>query len=406
MENVMKLRMFIAAALATIVAASLGSALTSLPAHAAQGTRDTRGAQGVTAQKITLGTILDLSGSIAAYGKQLRMGMQLRVDEVNEQGGIHGRKLELLVEDSSFDPKKAVLAAHKLVDRGGIFALVGHIGTPHNIATMPVLFEKNVVNFFPISAAREMHEPFHRLKFAAWADYLDQIGGPLPGLVKDRAAKKVCAIHQDDEFGLEIVRGAEAGLKTIGMTLAEKTSYKRGATDFSSQIARLKAAGCDLVVMGTIIRETVGAIAEARKTGFAPTFFASYAAYSELIPKLGGPAMDGLVVSMMLAFPYLDDATPNVRFWANKYKTKFGEDPTALSAYGYTVVDAFVRAAHKAGPRLDTDAFVKAMESITIAPDLFGGPELSFAPTKRLGSDATRLSQLIDGKWRVMSDYR
>ncbi len=88
------------------------------------------------------------------------MGMQLRVDEVNEQGGIHGRKLELLAEDSAFDPKKAVLAAHKLVDQGGIFALVGHIGTPHNIAAMPVLFEKNVVNFFPISAiARRCTNP-------------------------------------------------------------------------------------------------------------------------------------------------------------------------------------------------------------------------------------------------------
>jgi branched-chain amino acid transport system substrate-binding protein len=396
----MKHRMFIAAALATIIAAALGSALASLPAHAAPAT-----AQGVTAQKITLGTILDLSGPVAAYGKQLRMGMQLRIDEVNEQGGIHGRKLELLVEDSAFDPKKAVLAAQKLVSQDGIFALVGHLGTPTNIAAMPVLFEKNVINFFPISAAREMHEPFHRLKFAAWANFVDQIGGPLPALVKDKGAKKVCAIHQDDEFGLEIVRGAEAGLAKIGMTLVEKTSYKRGATDFSSQVARLKAAGCDFVVMGTIIRETVGTIAEARKTGFAPTFFASFAAYSDLIPKLGGPAMDGLYAAMMLAFPYSDDATPNLRFWANKYKTKFGEDPSATSAHGYSVIDGFVRAAHKAGPRLDTDAFVKAMESLTIPADLFGGPELTFGPKKRLGSDAARLSQLIDGRWRVVSDY-
>ncbi len=392
------LRMFATAALATLVTVTLASA----PAYAAQGAT-----RGVTPQKITLGTIQDLSGPIAAYGKQVRQGMQMRVDDINEQGGIHGRKLELLVEDSGFDPKKAVLAAHKLIDQGGgIFAMVGHIGTAHNIATMPVLFEKNIVNFLPISGSRAMHEPFHRLKFAAWADYVDQIGGPLSALVQEKSAKKVCTIYQDDEFGHEIVRGAEAGLKTIGMTLAEKTSYKRGATDFSSQVARLKATGCDFVVMGTIIRETVGTIAEARKIGFAPTFFASYAAYSELISKLGGPAMDGLYVAMMLAFPYVDDATPSVRSWATKYQSKWGEDPTGLSTYGYTIIDGFARAAHKAGPRLDTDAFVKAMESITIPADLFGGPELSFGPTKRLGSAATRLSQLVDGRWRVVSDYR
>ena len=101
-------------------------------------------------------------------------------------------------------------------------------------------------------------------------------------------------MYQDDEFGLEVVRGAEAGLKTIGMELAEKTSYKRGATDFSSQVARMKAAGCDLVVLGTIIRETIGTIAEARKTGFSPTFLGSSAAYTDLIHKLGGKPMDGL----------------------------------------------------------------------------------------------------------------
>ncbi len=251
-----------------------------------------------------------------------------------------------------------------------------------------------------------MHEPFHRLKFAAWADYVDQIGGPLPALVKDKGAKKVCAIHQDDEFGHEIVRGAEAGLKTIGMTLAEKTSYKRGATDFSSQVARLKAAGCDFVVLGTIIRETVGTIAEARKIGFAPTFFASYAAYSELIPKLGGPAMDGLYVAMMLAFPYLDDATPNVRFWATKYKTKFGEDPTGLSAHGYAIIDGFARAAHEAGPRLDTDS---VREGDGVDHDPAGPvrrPRAELRAEEAAGQRATRLSQLVDGRWRVVSDYR
>jgi len=88
--------------------------------------------------------------------------------------------------------------------------------------------------------------------------YYDQMRVMLPKMVKDKAAKKVCTLYQDDEFGLEVVRGAEAGLKAINMELAEKTTYKRGATDFSSQVARMKAANCDLVVLGTIIRETIG----------------------------------------------------------------------------------------------------------------------------------------------------
>ena len=299
-----------------------------------------------------------------------------------------------------------MLAAQKLVNQDKIFAMVGHLGTAQNNAAMPVQFEKNVVNFFPVTAAREMYDPFHRLKYAGFSTYFEQMNSTLPALVKEKGAKKVCTIYQDDEFGLEVMRGAEAGLKSIGMELAEKTSFKRGATDFSSQVARMKAAGCDFVALGTIIRETIGTIAESRKTGFSPTFMSTSAAYTDLIHRLGGKAMDGMYSTMTLVNPYLDDASPQVSFWAKKYKTKFNEDPAVFSAYGYTIVDAFLRAVEKAGPNVNTDTFVKAMDSMTVPPDIFGTPEMRFTPTKRLGSDASRLSQIVDGRWKVVSDYK
>jgi branched-chain amino acid transport system substrate-binding protein len=361
--------------------------------------------QGVSKTEITVGTIQDLSGPLAGFGKQIRLGMMLRVDEINEQGGINGRKLTLQIEDSGYDPRKAVLAAQKLVNQDKIFAMLGHLGTAQNNAAMPVQFEKNVVNFLPVTAAREMYDPFHKLKYAFAAPYYDQMLSALPKLVKEKGAKKVCTIYQDDEFGLEVVRGAEAGLKTIGMELAEKTSFKRGATDFSSQVARLKAAGCDFVALGTIIRETIGTIAESRKTGFSPTFMGTSAAYTDLIHKLGGKAMDGLYATMTVANPYLDDASQPVRFWANKYKTKFNEDPTVFSVYGYLIVDTFGKAATKAGPALSTESFIKAMDTMTIPPDMFGSAEQTFSPTKRLGSNASRMSQLQDARWRVVADY-
>ena len=94
--------------------------------------------QGVSKNEILLGSIQDLSGPLAGFGKQVRLGMMLRVDEINEQGGVNGRKLRLIVEDSGYDPKKAVLAAQKLVNQDKIFMMVGHIGTAHNLAAMPV----------------------------------------------------------------------------------------------------------------------------------------------------------------------------------------------------------------------------------------------------------------------------
>ena len=361
--------------------------------------------QGVSKTEILIGTIQDLSGPIAAFGKQARNGMQLRVDEINEQGGIGGRKLKLLVEDSGYDPKRAVLAAQKLVNQDKIFLMAGHVGTAHNNAAMPVQFEKNVINFLPITAAREMYEPFHKLKYSFAATYYDQVRTVLPKMVKDKGAKKVCTMYQDDEFGLEVMRGAEAALKAMNMELAEKTSYKRGATDFSSQVARMKAGGCEVVVLGTIIRETIGAIGESRKTGFNPTFLGTSASYTDLIHKLGGKPMDGFYSTMTAQHPYLDEASQPLRFWANKYKTKFGEDPTVFSVYGYLIIDTFARASIKAGANLNTETFIKAMDTMTLEPDMFGSPINTFTATKRLGNDLSRLSQIVDGRWKVVSDY-
>ncbi|MFC5500590.1 ABC transporter substrate-binding protein [Caenimonas terrae] len=361
--------------------------------------------QGVSKNEILIGTIQDMSGPLAGYGKQARNGMLLRIDEINEQGGIHGRRLRLIAEDDGYDPKRAVLAAQKLVNQDKIFIMAGHLGTAQNMAAMPVQFEKNVINFFPITAAREMYEPFHKLKYSFAATYYDQMRTTLPVLVKEKGAKKVCSIYQDDDFGLEVQRGADAGLKTLNMEMAEKTTYKRGATDFSSQVAKMKSAGCDLVVLGTIIRETIGTIAESRKTGFNPVFLGSSAVYTDLIHKLGGKPMDGLYATMTVQHPYLDEASQPIRFWANKYKTKFNEDPTVFSVYGYDIIDTLSRAVQKAGPNLSTESFIKAMDTMVVPPDMFGSAQATFSPTKRLGSDLSRLSQIVDGKWKVISDY-
>ncbi len=361
--------------------------------------------RGVTKDEVLVATIQDLSGPIAGYGKQARNGMLLRVEEANEQGGLYGRKVRLLVEDSAYDPKKAVLAAQKLVTQDGIFAMIGHIGTAQNNAAMPVLFEKNVINFLPLTASKDMYEPYHRLKYALFASYYDQMRLAVPRMVQEKNIGKVCAIYQDDDFGLEVLNGTEAGLKALGKELVEKTSFKRGATDFSSQVARLKSSGCDMVVMGTIIRETIGTIAESRKSGFSPVFLASSAAYTDLIHKLGGKVVDGFFAVMSSQHPYTDEQDLAIRFWANKYRTRFNEDPSVMSVYGYTMVDMFVRAVRKTGPNLTTDNFIKAMDLASFPSDSFGAPKMTYGPTKRLGTTAMRMSQIVDGRWKVQGDY-
>ena len=381
--------------------------LASTAARAAAQSPGITQSPGISKTEILIATIQDLSGPVAAYGKAARNGMQLRVDEINEQGGIHGRKIRLLVEDNGYDPKKAVLAAQKLVTQDKVFLIAAHIRTPMNNAAMPVMFEKGVINFMPLSAGREMYDPPHRLKFASVASYYDTLRMNVARLYKEKGAKQACTLYQDDDYGLEVVRGAEAGLKDIGAAMGEKTTYKRGATDFSSQIARMKASNCDFLVLGTIIRETIGAIAEARKTGWNPTFIGSQATYTDLIHKLGGKGMDGFYAVSTVFFPYLDVEQQPLRFWANKYKTKFGDDPSTYATGTYATIEIFIRAAQKAGPNLTTDSFIKAMETMGEIPaDLFGTPPMSFSATQRLGSPLSRLSQIQDGRWKVVADLR
>ena len=361
--------------------------------------------QGVSRTEIVIGTEQDLSGPIVAFSKQLKNGMEMRVEEINAAGGIHGRKLKLLVEDHGYDPKKAVLATQKLVQKDKIFAMVGLIGTPTAMAAMPILFAKNIPNLFPITAAREMYEPLHRLKYSIAATYYEQVRASVKHMVRLKGFKKVCTLYQDDDFGLEVMRGAEAGLKEINLALAEKTTYKRGATDFSSQVAKMKDTGCDLVILGTIIRETIGTIGTARKLGWNVEFMGTSASYTDLIHKLGGPAMNGFYSTNTVNNPYMDDASKNVREWALKYKDKYKEDPAVFSVYGYQVIDLFIRMADKAGPNLTTDTFINAIEKFSMPRDMFGGDELSFSKTKHLGSNRARLSQIVNGKWTPVTDY-
>jgi len=379
-----------------LLATATGLALYTLAVHADQG---------VTKDQIVVGSIQDLSGPLAGFGKQLKNGIQMRVEEINEMGGINGRKLTVIIEDSGYDPKKGLLAAQKLVQQDKIFAMLGTLGTGVANASFVPMFEKNVPNLFPLTAAREMFEPLTKLKFSFAAPYYDQIRQGVKWIAKEHGAKKFCIIYQDDEFGLEVFRGAEAGLKDIKMEFAEKTTFKRGATDFSAQVSRMKGAGCDTVVLGTIIRETIGTIGTAKKLGWEPLFIGSSAAYTDLIHKLGGKGMDGLYATYQTAVPYLDDPSKNLREWGGRYKAKFKEDPSLFGAYGYLAVDLFYRAARAAGQKLTTETLANAFETTTFPRDMFGTPEMKFTKSNHLGNSRSRIGQIQNGKWQAVTDY-
>src|SRR6476646_2665585 len=124
-------------------------ALTHLPA-AAQ-TKVTN--EGISATEIVIGTHQDLSGPVKGWGVPVSNGMKMAVEEINAAGGINGRKLRLVIEDSGYDPKRAVLATQKMVERDKIFAMVGPMGAPTVRAVQDVLLDAGVLQLFPLTAA-------------------------------------------------------------------------------------------------------------------------------------------------------------------------------------------------------------------------------------------------------------
>ena len=141
-------------------------ALTQLPA-AAQ-TKITN--ECISASEIVIGTHQDLSGPIKGWGVPVSNGMKMAIEETNAAGGIHGRKIKMVIEDSGYDPKRAVLATQKMVERDKIFAMVGPMGSPTVLAAQDILLEAGVLQLFPLTAAEftfkfDPAKPQERLKF-------------------------------------------------------------------------------------------------------------------------------------------------------------------------------------------------------------------------------------------------
>lgn len=360
---------------------------------------------GVSRDEIVVGSISDLSGPIALLGAPVRDGMLMRFEEVNAAGGIHGRHVRLVVEDAGYDPKKAVLAARKLIQRDHVFAFLANLGTPVVMATMPMIVDAGHPHLFPFSPHESTYTPLHPLKFQMFAPYQDYMEAATRHMVTTRGYERTCLLYQDDDYGLEVMKGVEAALAGLGRTLVERSSYKRGATDFSSQIARLRAADCELVVLATVVRETVAATSEARKLGWNVDMLVTASGYSAQTHELGGATVEGLYGVSVLPHPYAEGASPELAAWITRYRKRFGTAPNVWSVMGYTAADLFVQAATQAGPDLDTTRFVSALENLHSTPDIFGGPQYRFTPDDHLGNRHGRLAQIRDGRWQLLTDY-
>ncbi len=360
--------------------------------------------QGVTGTEVVIGSHQDLSGPITFWGVPVKNGMMMAAEEINAAGGVHGRTLKLLIEDSGYDPKKAVLATQKLLTRDEIFVMAGAMGTPTVLASMPLVLKKGLPHIFPLTAAEQTYEPFNPLTFAMFTPYYHSMRAGTKYMIETFDKKRPCAMHQDDEFGLNNLRGVEQQLDEMGMELVSVTSYKRGATDFSSQIARMRGDDCDVVFLATIIRETVGAMAEARKLGWNVDFLTGQAGFAPEVALLGKDVVEGLYGVGQTPIPYRDTADEAVGTWMDRYKDMFGSEANIQAVAGYNVVMLTAEGLQNAGPALTVEAFVAGLEQINGYEDIFGSAPVTFSSDNHLGNTRVFVSQIRDGRWERLTE--
>lgn len=355
--------------------------------------------QGVSKTEIVIGTHTDLSGVAAPFGVHSRNAAQLRFDEVNEAGGINGRKIRFIVEDSQYQVPRAVQAANKLINRDKIFVMLLGIGTPMNNAVLPDQIKAGVPNMFPLTAARQMFEPFHPLKWSATTSYYGQIRSAVKYFVEKQGKKAVCVLHQDTDFGKEILDGVRDQVAAMNIKLVDVASHKPTDTDFTAQITKLRSSGCDLIAMGSIVRDSILPPATAKKMGWNVDMVGTTAAFDLNVSGAPGGVTEGFYAMTQIDAPYRDTGSAAIQQWVDKYKAKFGSDPNPSAQLSYVAADLVVMGLDRAGKDLTTDSFIKAMESIQGYKDIFGGPVMSFGPQKRNGTDAAFLAQVKSGRW-------
>jgi branched-chain amino acid transport system substrate-binding protein len=362
---------------------------------------------GVTDDEIVIGSHQDLSGPIAGWGTQTKMGLEMRAREINEAGGIHGRKIRLVIEDNGYDPKKAIMVTNKMIERDHVFAFVGNMGSPTAGATKPIISGKKIPQMFPLTAASLFFEPYDRYSFMGWVPYYDQARCVVKYFVEKKGYKKIGLMYQDDEMGAIMKKGVEDQLAVHKLPLVAAESYKRGATDFSSQIAKLKKADVQLVVLATVIRETVGALKEAKKLNWEVDMAGMSPAYTSYVIGLclkAGFSANGFYATGQSPYIYPDSPVESIRKFCAVHKEWFGKEPDIPTSAGYTGLDFFAKVAEKVGKDLTREKWIDAAEHYGVYQDNFEGVPIEFTTTNHQGAFQAILSQVKDNKYVKIAD--
>ena len=236
---------------------------------------------GVSDSEIVLGMPMPLSGPVSAYGIVGRVA-EAHFKQVNDAGGINGRKVRLIIYDDQYSPPKTVEVARRLVEQDQVFAIFGNLGTAPNLAIQRYMNAKKVPQLFVQSGAGKLNDhKAYPYTVPFLASYQGEGRAYAQNILRTRPNAKIAVLLQNDDMGREVLKGLKAGLgdKAATMIVAEAT-YEPTDPMVDSQVIGLKASGADVLVDVSTARFAAQAIRKVADLGWKPDHYLNLAAAS------------------------------------------------------------------------------------------------------------------------------
>ena len=358
---------------------------------------------GVTRDKIKLGSYLPLQSGLAAGATQMREGTEAYFRYINDQGGVHGRKIEWIVENDSYNPQQTVAVVKKLVDRDEVFAIVSTLGTVTNLAVLPFLKQRGVPVINPAGGHLDLNKPKDKNVFGI-LPLSSEIGESMADYAMTKlGAKRIAIFFQNDQFGKDQRDGAVEYLKKKNMTPAAEASYVPADVDISAQTIALRQANPDAVLLAVIPKHGSLFMKEAQKLGWKPKVVGHNTMADPVVIDLAGDALEGIHVNLMTAVDSMD--RPQVRL-ANDILAKYSPKtkPGYYPYLGMAGAVIFVEGAKKAGKDLTREKLIKALEdSKRIETGLV--PPLEWSAKYHGGPHAFGYATWENGKLKVLQGW-
>lgn len=358
---------------------------------------------GVTDKEITIGTFQALSGPVAPIGIAMTHGMQAYFNMINEQGGIYGRKIKLIVRDDQFNPAKTVLETKRLVEQDKVFAIVGGLGTPGCLAVMDYL-EKNKVPFvYQGSGSSKFAFPPKKYIFSVQPNYLNEGQIMVKYATDTLKAQRIAVIYEDDDIGNEGLEGVKKGIDRFGGKLVASIGFPPTETDFTSYVLKLQQAKPDIVIIYALLKPATSILKTAQSLGFKTKFMTTYPNADPIFILLAGGAAEGTYVAAWVDITNIKD--PGVlRFFTEMKKYYPKEKGIAYAAAGWIAAEVFTEALRRAGAPPTRERLIWALETFKHwSGDL--AKDITYGKNERAGKYSMYFLQVKNGKFEKVSPW-